>query len=298
MINYKGEKLISVEICSIQEFITVIEKLKRNYSFSDERFSKKNRFTPKFVYRGHSNHADFKLLPGCLRTVNIGDTSYSQYSILELNTLETFISEGCRYNSTPIDDYHAWLEIAQHFGVPTRLLDFTENPLVALYFACVDSGDIDGSVWIVNEKNYRMNFYKEPPVTKEKDSKLIISSIIQNEILNFNLKYDSNSDIKYPWIYKPYYREERMMHQASIFMLWGCKRNCFESFMKSENLMSTDKSVNNEKKGILIPILIPHNYKKTILKQLEDLGISEKFIYPGLDGIGRYVKRKNSIKKF
>ena len=89
-----------------------------------------------------------------------------------------------------------------------------------------------------------------------------------------------------------------MMHQASIFMLWGCKRNCFESFMKSENLMSADDSVNNEKKGILIPIIIPHNYKKTILKQLEDFGISEKFIYPGLDGIGRYVKRKNCIKKF
>lgn len=81
-------------------------------------------------------------------------------------------------------------------------------------------------------------------------------------------------------------------------MLWGGERNCFESFMKSENWMSTDDSVNNEKQGMLISILIPHNYKKLILKQLEVLGITEKFIYPGLDGIGRYVKQKNCIKSF
>ena len=286
-----------IQANSIQDYISIIEKLKINYSFHDERYSKKNLFSPSFIYRGHSNYLNFQLLPGILRNRKDEDgVLRSQYSCLELNVLKDFISEACRFNDIPVNDYPAWLEIAQHFGVPTRLLDFTSNPLVALYFACIDSDNTDGAVWIINERNYRMTFYNEPPVTIEKISKEIISNIIQTEIINFNLEWSSNSVYQYPWIYKPYYREERMVLQSSIFMLWGAKRECFEEFMKNDNWMSNDDSVNNAKEGILFPITIPHDYKKSILKQLELLGITEKFIYPGLDGIGGYIKNKYKWK--
>lgn len=45
------------------------------------------------------------------------------------------------------DEYFGWLFLAQHYGLPTRLLDWTENPLVATYFAVIDRPNEDGCIW-------------------------------------------------------------------------------------------------------------------------------------------------------
>ena len=112
----------------------------------------KTVYRPHFIYRGHSS-CQYKLLPAIFRWHDLPQgVSVSAYSQLEFNILEDFISEACFFvRDVPVDDVISWLEIAQHFGVPTRLLDFTENPLVALYFACIGSPEKDACVWIIND---------------------------------------------------------------------------------------------------------------------------------------------------
>ena len=145
-----------MKIHSVQEYITLIEKLKTNYTYSlnygKNILALGFTYTPHFIFRGLGD-IKYDLCPKVFRwkTIEPGK-SCTEYSQLEYNILKDFMSEACRFiKDVPVSDIPAWLEIAQHFGVPTRLLDFTENPLVALYFACSENSTTDARVWILNE---------------------------------------------------------------------------------------------------------------------------------------------------
>ena len=290
-----------MEIHSLQELIDIIEKLENKYAQKRPSlvFEGDEKYLPRFIFRGHSNHNEYKLLPGILREESIGFGTRTIYSQLEYNILVDFISEGCKYiNDVPVTDIPSWLEIAQHFGVPTRLLDFTQNPLVALYFACEDTRDVDGSIWIINEASYNRIFFKKNNLILSSESKWIISKIITDEIINaFVIPHNSQDCIQYPWIYKPDYREERMNMQSSIFMIWGAKRGELTSFVENKNYMTIENKAENEGEGILCYIKIPSKYKEKILSQLNLCGVNQKFVYPGLDGVGRFINAKYSGKE-
>lgn len=174
---------------SVHEYLSLIEQLKKDYTYSEQIMPNaafgNQTYIPRFIYRGHSNHATYKLLPGIFRMRQISPGhSTTEYSQLEFNILNDFISEACQFvKDISVDDIPAWLEIAQHFGVPTRLLDFTENPLVALYFACIGSSEADASVWIINEPTYNKKFFFEGPLVLAVTSKQIVSKIVSEEIV-------------------------------------------------------------------------------------------------------------------
>lgn len=286
---------------SVQEYLTTIELLNSNYTYtvpSSPHSSNNLTYSPHFIYRGHSNH-QYELLPGAFRWKVLSDNkSVGEYSQLESNILYDFISHACRYTHNSNEyDIQAWLEIAQHFGVPTRLLDFTENPLIALFFACTESFDEDASVSIINEPAYNKKFFSLNYIPSPATSTQIIHSIIDNEILHQDYKphVDITKYIVYPWIYTPNHREERMSMQASVFMLWGAHRFPLNSFIEANEYMDICNP-NNKDKGILGIIQIPKNRKLKILAQLESIGISDKTVYPGLDGVGKYIKHKYSYQ--
>jgi hypothetical protein len=114
------------------------------------------RFTPRGVdwyvspwFRGHSN-VQWSLEPAWHRQASPGrkkgDAWYNEHNLL----LE-FKLHAPRYLSTlPATDWE-WLFVMQHYGLPTRLLDWTESALLGLYFAVRDNkGDTDAGVWALN----------------------------------------------------------------------------------------------------------------------------------------------------
>jgi FRG domain len=76
--------------------------------------------------------------------------SYNEVSLIRAFMAE---AESRRTGCPPISDHLAWLILARHFGLPTRLLDWTMSPLVALYFASRDekeTADKDGCLWAIH----------------------------------------------------------------------------------------------------------------------------------------------------
>jgi hypothetical protein len=102
-----------------------------------------------YMWRGVSN-ANYLLLPKVARDWVFGP---EVLRISELSLMEQFKVRALPYvNVRPVNDWE-WVALAQHHGLPTRLLDWTRNPLVALYFACQGAHDEDGAVYFAKRAN-------------------------------------------------------------------------------------------------------------------------------------------------
>jgi FRG domain len=94
-----------------------------------------------FVYRGISK-ADYELVPSIGRSKLNGPATLQ----LEHELLWLFRVHARPFIDRLPEDEWEWLAIAQHHGLPTRLLDWSRNPLVALYFACKSGNNADAAV--------------------------------------------------------------------------------------------------------------------------------------------------------
>lgn len=289
-----------ISINNVSELLDILNVIKFNFGID-------NRIKKLFMYRGHAS-AEYKLIPSIFRKYKKENDKkeYYKYFLLDENEMYMhFIKEAKSYIKN-IDDntnegYLEWLVYAQHFGVPTRLLDFTHNPLVALYFACSKEENKDGAIWIINLMNYKKFHSKElesePNVNENTTRNELIYEII-SELKNGTLNCS-----KFPIQFIPYYLDERMSTQASSFLLWGQDERPFEDMIEKENyinISSAKNGVSIEYEGkseeFILKILIPHEKKKTILEELDLLGVNPKSIFPGLDGIGKYIENYYNVE--
>jgi len=200
-------------------------------------------------------------------------------------------------DNTPWNRYF----LMQHYKVKTRLLDWTENALVALFFAVNDKSTIkdDAKIWILEP--FDLNNYTVNTITGSKKSFPIIPYGYDNDIPQdlitdegkvrleeltrryLRMDFDHKEShvinkIYHPLAMYPLYLDERMSAQKTCFTIFGNKINGLLSIQNHDDF--------------LFSIKINGSNKLSILEELKLLGIDYETIYPDLDGLGISINNK------
>jgi hypothetical protein len=290
----KGQFESLNDVDNVQNLWFRAEKLFISYtekSISDVDISKTDSYTP--------------LLPNAYRI--LGRVEESDYNDVnnEAKAIEgNFKAEFSRHskmflNQNRIAD-NKWNNyfLMQHYGLKTRLLDWTESALVAIYFAVKDDlKNNDSKIWILNPHRLNKSTYKVfgvsscdsapicfPQSSSFEKKKLIdnVGTFNLNELERKYLEMDFDSDEKsYPLAIYPYLFDERMKVQKACFTIFGNQIN---------GLLN-----NPDKDNFLQSIIIDGNMKCEIKKELRWLGISEESVYPGIESQCKDIQEKYKI---
>ncbi len=280
------------KICnSFIDFIRYIEE-------ADEIYTKNNP-NNILLFRGHSNF-NFSLLPSAFR--NDESNEFSDCHNIEIEYPEEFNKF----------DHLSNLVKMQHYGVKTRLLDLTLNPLVALYFAACENQDVDGEVLVFKCKKEEIKHHSSdtilclsciPFLTNVDQSNLLrYCNANKGRILGIGDYYNSIAvhhlyheirsqyptfeyEIRVNDLLKTYFvaankDNARMKAQDGLFAIYGLDKN------EGENWIN---------KQIVSNIIISKRCKKDIIKSLNKYGINDSKVYLGLDRAainlyGKYLK--------
>ncbi len=211
------------------------------------------------MYRGQAD-STWPLIPSIGRMFNhVRD--YDGWDILEDDVLERFQRYSVTYLESRPENKFEWLILAQHYGLPTRLLDWTSNPLKALFFAVENPSHLaDGVVWALEPTGW----YNE--LTKIEK--------IKGGYLNTLVAYF------------PAHLNARLIAQESCFLFFPLpdNKNPIPPLMR---LRHYKKEVQNCAKFV-----VPSDTKKTCRQQLMKLGITWKSLFPDLDGLATSIRRE------
>jgi FRG domain len=217
-----------------------------------------------FWFRGHSN-LEYTLAPSALRY----DTEQTRDLALGLVTDMKRFLEMKLARPPRSDDHLGWMQVAQHYGLPTRLLDWTQNAAVALFFACSDAPDNDGLVVILNP--IELNQAVDPRLTRILDSERD-ASVIQPY---FGLGGRVSARGLRTIALNPTWNTERIALQQGCFSLHGSRKFDLDSTQASSLLY--------------VPILQEH--KEPLLNELGRVGIGEMFIFPEPEHVCSHLRR-------
>ena len=170
-----------------------------------------------------------------------------------------------------------WWTLMQHYGAPTRILDWTASPYVATYFAVKEFTDTDAAIFCLDSVRYN----------KILDN---LNSEAHDLFSNDGIFADKSAP-EYIYIIERGRLTDRMAAQQGVFTI-------------SKNILADhhdilEKTINNsDEKDILVKIVIPAKEKLYFLGKLRRMNITGQSLFPGADGIGKSISEMISLSKF
>ncbi|WP_081629058.1 FRG domain-containing protein [Methyloversatilis discipulorum] len=218
-------------------------------------------------FRGQAD-ANWALLPGYLRLSNPPSES---------TLLKRFKQSAAMLLDRDPKDSFDWLFLMQHYGLPTRLLDWSESPLVALYFAVTDpstSMETDAALWVLQptelNRNAKIDDATEP---------FFIPSFDDEELRNYSLESLSQGPKRtrlHPIATIATRNNPRIQAQLGVFTIHHLDDTPIERIGDCAHITYYQ---------------IPSAEKPKIQKQLQLLGFSKFTMFPELSSVGDNIKR-------
>ena len=253
--------------------------------FADAWRENLRRMRSPFVFRGVQIPAHAPLTTSLTR---IG----GNYQDRELPMLRSF-TKYARREQTPHEIVWNWLAIAQHHGLPTRLLDWTYSPYVALHFATADieAFNQDGLIWCVNS-DATLQFLpdKLQQISKESSALVFTAEILSEGAADIKElhRLEKESGTEFVIFLEPPSLDERIVNQFALFSLMSNPITRLDHWLAAK----ADQVPNLYRR-----LIIPAELKWEIRDRLDQANITERVLFPGLDGLGQWLKRYYTLRE-
>jgi hypothetical protein len=171
--------------------------------------------------------------------------------------------------------------MAKHHGLPTRLLDWTYSPFIAMHFATADIGkfDLDGVIWIVNYLNAHDHL---PEALLGLDMGMYAFDVeMLSKLLGSLQELDTISSTDFAIFFEPPSIDDRIVNQFALFSVMSNPAAVLDDWLREHQV-------------IFKKVIIPAELKWEIRDKLDQANITERVLFPGLDGLSTWLRRHYS----
>jgi len=224
------------------------------------------------------------LVPSLYRHPTIREAS----KLIELETkiLGRFKQRSVPYQARSLDSPWEYLFFMQHFGVPTRLLDWTETPYVGLYFALMGqpcSYDAatpvyadDAAVWVLDPVTWNRKALEDIAWAGE-----VLSPPDDPPLSGYQPFQPPTMIRNHPVAIYGTHNSYRIVAQRGVFVIFG------------KGMLSMEETYKNLRfpADTLLKITIPRDRIAPLMVALSQIGITDSVVFPDLDGLAKETKR-------
>jgi FRG domain len=231
------------------------------------------RFRSSFAFRGMQD-AHFDLTTTLVR---LGGEFHRHEDDL-LRNFRKYAQEPVA--TTMGDSIWNWLALAQHHGLPTRLLDWTYSPFVALHFVTADFEffDTDGLIWCVDYiKTRKMLPGKLKDILDNEDTNIFTAEMLGLAASTLT-EFDKLSRDEYVVFFEPPSLDDRIVNQYALFSLMSSPTADLQEWLRKHPEVQRR-------------IIVPASLKWEIRDKLDQANITERVLFPGLDGLSAWLRR-------
>lgn len=240
-----------------------------------------DRYRSQYVYRGEHNAA-YHMCTSLTRNCKECQEE------LEKRLLKNFTKYAAFENPAIQSSVWKQMILGQHHGLPTRLLDWTHSPMVALHFAVAENNldDMDKNdavVWRMDMEELHALLPESYQALLREEQTSVFTVDMLNQVAPTTEQYDADMRDRSMVIVEPPSIDPRIISQFSFFSVVPTGMTNIEEFL-------------NRNTEHTVKYIIDKNLRWYTRDLLDQLNISERTVYPGLDGLSDWLARHYFVK--